>query len=883
MASSALLKKNPYVIGVPIHDRHLFFGREELFAFIRDNLLQGARVILLSGQRRIGKSSVLLQIPEAVALPEFCFVSFDLQALTRAPLAEVLSELAEQIVNRLQLDRAILPVPAKANLESDPSAFLIFLDAVLTSLQGKRLVLLLDEFDVLDGNGGATSNFFPFLQSLLVKESRLFLIPVVGRRLDEIPRLLSLFKGAPHREIGLLNEQNTSRLITEPVAGQLDYTPEAIRAIRELTAGHPYFTQLLCHVIFQVARDENASEVTGQMVENSIPEAMESGEAGLAWFRDGLPVAERVVFSAIAEAQELRKSRPEPDFLALLEQNGVVVTDIIRSADSLLHEWGFVAGTPPTIMVEFVRRWLVVRHPVRRAIWELEQVSPEALQAYDQAVQARQAGDIAKVFDRCQAALEWNPNHLRALFDGADAALQLKEYRKAREYYERAAKVDARRAKDGLLKALVEEAARTQDVHEAVTLLLHAGALAPGDLIQEKLAAAQATERRSLALQNPFRAGDGTPAELFVGTTEELTDLLQTMRGGGSVCVYGEAGMGKTSLLQRAIELNAQDPKRAVTPYLNCTVLTPFTPQRFWQAVLRELGVTPADEAGGFEIEDQMKKAAGNRSVVLVLDDFDTLLPTDLDATEAIRFFQQFRSVLAHSDLSAIISSRRPLQELQSSAALPNGSPWFNLFRQTRLAPFDDAELGQLVTKMPSTFALEDGERRWICDVTGGYPYLAQSALSILFRRKAGGVSFDLRAATEELLAQSQGLFTAIWAGAWEEERDVLAIVSLLNLARRVRSQVLPPPTHRARRSLESRGLISEQRGGLELTSPLLEWWIIQWLQGLTEEELLARAERLSGLVPYKNELFDLLFGTWSYAGAKIELWARPAASMGAA
>ncbi len=92
--SDSFGRKNPYIIGRPIVEPEMFFGRETLFEFIQDNLLQGAQVILLHGQRRIGKSSVLAQIPHFVKLKDFEFVPLSLEGDSRKPLGMVLHELA---------------------------------------------------------------------------------------------------------------------------------------------------------------------------------------------------------------------------------------------------------------------------------------------------------------------------------------------------------------------------------------------------------------------------------------------------------------------------------------------------------------------------------------------------------------------------------------------------------------------------------------------------------------------------------------------------------------------------------------------------------------------------------------------------------------------
>ncbi len=300
-------RRNPYDIGSPIDKPDLFFGRENLFQFVKDNLKSGAKVILLHGQRRIGKSSVLSQIPRCVGLNEFSFVLFDLQDRSKTPLSDVLHYLAMEIVDQLELPLEEITLPSATELKEDSSAFSrIFLSQVYEALRGRNLVLLMDEFDVLSSYNPETAveHFFPYLQSIIHRQKQLFLIPVVGRRLDDMPKLLSLFKEAPSQEIGLLDETSAKRLIVEPAKEILEYDSAAIQAILNLSAGHPYFTQLICFTLFGYAREQQSWKIICENVERIVDRAIEIGEAGLAWFRDGLPIPERVVFSAVAEAQK---------------------------------------------------------------------------------------------------------------------------------------------------------------------------------------------------------------------------------------------------------------------------------------------------------------------------------------------------------------------------------------------------------------------------------------------------------------------------------------------------------------------------------------------------------------------------------------------------
>lgn len=481
MATSEDWKENPYIIGRPIYEPEYFFGREELFQFIQDNLNKSAKVILLHGQRRIGKSSVLCQIPNFVYLEKFIFVSLSLEGKSQKPLSEVLHELARDIIDHLGLPKDKVTLPTKSELEKQSQVFAgNFLPQIYQVLGGKNLVLLLDEFDVLgDCNPNTAANhFFPYLQSIVYQQAELFIIPVVGRRLTDMPTLLGLFREAPRHEIGLLDRRGAERLIIEPAKGVLEYNSEVIDAILALSAGHPYFTQVICFALFANAREEQRWQVTRADVESIVDKAIEIGEGGLAWFRDGLPIPERVFFSAVAEAQQERLASStkdgtsedgvvEGEALNLLKQFGVILTEPLRRAEEQLLEWKLLqhlglAGNPLPlklntykVTVELVRRWLVKRYSLRREIFELENLDPETHRLYEVAPLMRQRGDTLNAIKLYKQVLTANPNHFSALFDLAEAYLDVKEFDKAVELFKRAYKVDPIRTKEGFLQSLL--------------------------------------------------------------------------------------------------------------------------------------------------------------------------------------------------------------------------------------------------------------------------------------------------------------------------------------------------------------------------------------------------------------------------------------------
>jgi tetratricopeptide (TPR) repeat protein len=568
--SESFRRRNPYIIGRPILEPEMFFGRETLFGFIEDNLLQGAQVILLHGQRRIGKSSVLAQIPNFVKLKEFAFVPLSLEGDSRKPIGEVLHELARDSLDYFDHVKERVDVPSIKALTRVPRLFVDrFLPQLRQALGVKNLVLLLDEFDTLgdyhpDVNNAA-GHLFPFLQSEVYEHRDLYIIPVVGRQLTDLRSLLTLFREAPYREVGLLDKRSAEKLITKPAEGVLDFFPSAIDEILELSAGHPYFTQMLCFSLFVNAREEDRWKVTRNDVRKNVERAIEFGEGGLAWFWDGIPLPERVVFSAAAAVPEFKpatsalhtipaKHSPEAfsplefteiEPLDLLRECGVIVTDDIRRSISNLVSWKFLQSSglhqlpmrsttrPPTIpkyrvTIELVRRWLVGRHPIRKEVKELSALSVEAEELYETARRERQRGATPATIALLERALKFNPNHFGALRELASSWAELQQFSRAIPYYERAYLIDPLQVKDAYVQAFYDYAESLRDLgqfDEAIARLNDALKIDPQhgdaqDLLEQVRRAKEIDEKLKLS---PVKTanGNGTYTQQAIDSSDE--------------------------------------------------------------------------------------------------------------------------------------------------------------------------------------------------------------------------------------------------------------------------------------------------------------------------------------------------------------------------
>jgi hypothetical protein len=339
--------KNPYIYGTHIYDIEKLYGRTDIFNKIKYNFDNEKKITLLHVQRRIGKTSLITCLPQFFTEEQngFEFVTFSFQSYKYKSTTQILNNLADDITSTI----VGLRKEVRETADVPYNFFNIFLPKIIDEyLSGKKLVLLLDEFDVLEEDEKVTDangrKLFEDLEKAVKEQEKLFAILVFGRPLKDMKYLETFLEeeGQEAIEVGLLNEDSTKDLICRPAIGKLEYEDDAQKAIWELSAGHPSLTQLLCFCIFQYCREKGTDRVTRADVDDPsiLEEAMEKGKLVLQGFLVPLNENEKLFFHQVAKGEKIE--------------------EYLRPAGKRLVELGFVEekDTGYKIKVELVRRWL---------------------------------------------------------------------------------------------------------------------------------------------------------------------------------------------------------------------------------------------------------------------------------------------------------------------------------------------------------------------------------------------------------------------------------------------------------------------------------------------------------------------------------------------
>ncbi|MEM7247566.1 MAG: ATP-binding protein [Acidobacteriota bacterium] len=309
------IEKNPYIAGPPVRSTEMFFGRQDVFRHVTDNLTgrHQDNVLILFGRRRTGKSSILYQLERGDLLEEHLAVLVDLQGLGGFDTASLLYQLARKLGRRLRSEEggSELPRPQRSEFSEAPyDAFQDHLDDIEDLLVGldRRLLVMIDEFELLRSRveaGAVEPEIFPFLRNLMQHRERLaFLLAgtneLVTMREDYSSILFSL---AIYRRISYLPTDDAGRLIEEPVRGELLFDDLLVDSLLHLTAGHPYYLQLTCQNLVNHANLRNTHGwLSPEDLQSVLPEVLEAGEGHfLHEWRSLESQSERCALAAIAE------------------------------------------------------------------------------------------------------------------------------------------------------------------------------------------------------------------------------------------------------------------------------------------------------------------------------------------------------------------------------------------------------------------------------------------------------------------------------------------------------------------------------------------------------------------------------------------------------
>jgi len=301
---------NPYIVGHPVKSTKMFYGREDLFRFIADNLSGPGQdyTFLIHGQRRTGKTSILYQLQSGRLGGNYIPVLIDMQELTPFvnSTGDLLSEMAYQLTRSTRKAGVAVgePMP-EAFLPSPTRAFSRFLDVLEDSLGDQRVLIMFDEFELIESKiaaGKLDRDVLGYFRSLMQHRDRFVFFFTGTHHLEEMSHdyWSIFFNIVRYRRVSFLDPDEAARLIRDPIEGSLNIDELAVEKIINLTSGHPYFIQLLCWTLVNHCNVQQRNYATINDINEVLQEIMVSGEAHFAFIWQQTTSDERLALAGLA-------------------------------------------------------------------------------------------------------------------------------------------------------------------------------------------------------------------------------------------------------------------------------------------------------------------------------------------------------------------------------------------------------------------------------------------------------------------------------------------------------------------------------------------------------------------------------------------------------
>jgi hypothetical protein len=373
---------NLYVVGNPVRRAEMFFGRQEDLQWIGHQLgHSGNKMILLFGARRIGKTSLLHQIYAGRCSPLILPFFFDTQQIIPeidrdADFYHVLTrEMLAQLPSVIPGVRA----PFIAAERFSPETFRNLLKFIRESEPEKHPVLLFDELENLElkfARGSLTADLLLFLSSLLDGPIPVGFVATGSDQLESLrfPGWKILRAKTIPRRIGLLTPADTLRLILEPVRGYVLYDEGIPEQILRATAGHPYYTQVVCQTMVDYLNHKRDFAVASEQLQEILDQVLDNPPPPLNHVWDGFTDDEKLALAALAYILK------EPSqYVAIEEVQGKLPTEIrtqipeqgafVNACDHLCREDWLEKNSSIEyrFQVDLLRRWIAREH----SIWQV--------------------------------------------------------------------------------------------------------------------------------------------------------------------------------------------------------------------------------------------------------------------------------------------------------------------------------------------------------------------------------------------------------------------------------------------------------------------------------------------------------------------------------
>lgn len=270
-------KPNPYPTD-PVEMPDKLYGRETTLREISRVAISGESRYL-TGQRRVGKTSVALVLLETLNKQQFIPVyapwgeiggnSFDVVC------RQLCTKLREEAI-RVQSDLEAIHLPSTQEFESGfNQATVGFIRRIRTTAR-RNIVIVLDDFDDVPDwvYSGETGDLFFSMLKTLTGSRGISLIFVGGQRLRTIMRspVAGKLNQVTPIDLRYLPQQAMQDLVKDPTKDILQFEKEAIDCITYWSACNPFYANRICNQLWNFMVERKWTYVVAEDIERIVNE-----------------------------------------------------------------------------------------------------------------------------------------------------------------------------------------------------------------------------------------------------------------------------------------------------------------------------------------------------------------------------------------------------------------------------------------------------------------------------------------------------------------------------------------------------------------------------------------------------------------------------------
>ena len=283
---------NPYAPladGGPVEDNTMFYGRDEFIKNITKAILSAeSKQIIIYGQKRSGKSSVLYHLKEALDNNQneaFC-INFSLgdivEDLSTNTFYHKILSLIEETLEDLEFYGENVPdfqAPTLADFEQSVAAdlfrkYLKQFKRICSKTKGwenRKLVVMIDEFTYLYTailRKKVSDNIMQQWKAVTQNKDSRFSVVLVGQ--DVVPKFKAMYPNPfgviEDKRLTYLNPIDAKGLIEKPIwdneENQSRFLGNAVNTILDYTSCNPYYIQIFCARLVDYLNKKKINEVT---------------------------------------------------------------------------------------------------------------------------------------------------------------------------------------------------------------------------------------------------------------------------------------------------------------------------------------------------------------------------------------------------------------------------------------------------------------------------------------------------------------------------------------------------------------------------------------------------------------------------------------------